>query len=175
MLYYLSTAPPSGAYFIVGKRYMSINKPVTVTAEGKRDLEQKLHNLKTIKRPDIADKISRAAADGDLSENGAYHQAKEDQGRLEGQIAELEYILRNAQVATDTGDKVGIGKTVRLEDEAGNERLYRIVSSHEVNPSQGSISDQSPIGSALMGARAGDKVKAQTPGRTRAFTILSVE
>src|SRR5579872_5113389 len=107
---------------------MSIDKTVTMTREGKAELEEKLAFLKRVKRPEIADKIGRAASDGDLSENGAYHQAKEDQGRLEGQIAELEYVLRYAEVAEDTGDKVGIGKTVVVEDESGNEKTYRIVS-----------------------------------------------
>jgi transcription elongation factor GreA len=154
---------------------MSIDRSVTMTADGKRDLEEKLHYLKTVKRPEIANKIGRAAADGDLSENGAYHQAKEDQGRLEGQIAELEFILKNAQIAQDTGDAIGIGKTVTVRDESGQERTYRIVSSHEVNPSSGQISDKSPIGGALMGKKVGDTVQAQTPGRTRTFEVLSVQ
>jgi transcription elongation factor GreA len=154
---------------------MSINnKTVTLTAEGKRELEEKLEFLKTVKRPEIAEKIGRAADDGDLSENGAYHQAKEDQGRLEGQIAELEFVLRNAQVAQDTGDVIGIGKHVTVMDEGGHERTYRIVSSHEVNPTAGAISDQSPIGGALMGKKVGDTVEAETPGRTRTFTVLAV-
>ncbi len=154
---------------------MSINnKTVTLTAEGKHELEEKLNFLKTVKRPEIAEKIGRAADDGDLSENGAYHQAKEDQGRLEGQIAELEFVLRNAQVAEDTGDEIGIGKTVTVKDEAGNERTYRIVSSHEVNPAAGQISDQSPIGAALMGKKVGETAEAQTPGRTRTLTVISV-
>src|SRR5437764_9290809 len=109
-----------------------MEKTVTLTAEGKAELEEKLEFLKRVKRPEIADRIGRAASDGDLSENGAYHQAKEDQGRLEGQIAELEYILKNAEVAQDTGDRVGIGKTVSVRDESGAERTYRLVSSHEV-------------------------------------------
>jgi transcription elongation factor GreA len=153
---------------------MSINKSVTLTAEGKRELEEKLNFLKSVKRPDIAGKIGRAADDGDLSENGAYHQAKEDQGRLEGQIAELEFILRNAEIAEDTGEVVGIGKTVTVEDETGNERTYKIVSSHEVNTGLGYISDRSPIGGAFMGKKTGDVVEAQTPGRARKFKILSV-
>src|SRR4051794_39799719 len=153
---------------------MSLNKSVTMTAEGMRELEAKLAYLKSVRRPEIADRIGRAASDGDLSENGAYHQAKEDQGRLEGQIAELEYILKNAEVAQDTGDRVGIGKTVSVRDESGAERTYRLVSSHEVNPSAGQISDRSPIGSSLMGKRVGDTAEAQLPGRTKSFTILSV-
>jgi len=153
---------------------MATNKSVTMTADGKRELEEKLSLLKSVKRPEIAQRIGRAADDGDLSENGAYHQAKEDQARLECQIAELEYLLRNAVVAQDTGDRVGIGKTVVVEDESGKERTYRLVSSHEVNPTSGIISDQSPIGAALMGARVGDIVQAQTPGRARAFTIRAV-
>lgn len=150
-------------------------QPQVLTAEGKIELEQRLHFLKSVKRPEIAQKIGQAADDGDLSENGAYHQAKEDQGRIEGQIAELEAILRNAEVAQDTGDIVGIGKHVTVKDESGVERTYRLVSSHEVNVSAGQISDKSPIGSALMGTRAGEVVTAQTPGRSRTFTIVSVQ
>ncbi len=154
---------------------MSIKGPVTMTAEGKHELEQKLAYLKTVKRPEIAQKIGRAADDGDLSENGAYHQAKEDQGRLEGQIAELEAILRHAEIAVDTGDLAGIGKTVTVVDESGAEKSYRLVSSHEVDATTGSISDQSPIGAALMGKQAGDTVEVQLPARTRKLTIKSVE
>lgn len=153
---------------------MSIQKPQILTPEGKQELEAKLHFLKTVRRPEIATRIGHAADDGDLSENGAYHQAKEDQGRLEGQIAELENILRHAQVAHDTGDRVGIGKHVIVTDETGAEKTYRLVGSHEANASLGHISDQSPIGSALMGARAGDTVEAQTPGRARRFTVVEV-
>jgi transcription elongation factor GreA len=153
---------------------MSIDKTVTLTREGKQELEDKLTYLKKVRRPEIADRIGRAADDGDLSENGAYHQAKEDQGRLEGQIAELEYILRNSIVAQDTGDVAGIGKHVTVEDETGARRTYRLVSSHEVNPSAGAISDKSPIGGALMGTRAGDVVEAQTPGRSRRLKIVEI-
>lgn len=154
---------------------MATNKSVAMTAEGKRELEQKLNHLKSVKRPEIAQKISLAADDGDLSENGAYHQAKEDQARLEGQIAEMEFLLRNAVIAQDTGDRAGIGKTVVVQDETGKERTYRLVSSHEVNPTNGLISDQSPIGAALMGSRVGDTVRAQTPGRARALKVVSIQ
>lgn len=153
---------------------MALNKTVTLTAEGKRELDEKLRLLKTVKRPEIAERIGRAASDGDLSENGAYHQAKEDQGRLEGQIAELEHILRNAVIARDTGDTVGIGKHVTVRDEAGNEKTYRLVSSPEVDLSKGYISDESPIGSAFMGARAGETVRADVRGREKLFTVLNV-
>jgi transcription elongation factor GreA len=154
---------------------MAINKAVTLTPQGKDELTEKLNYLKSVKRPEIAERIGRAADDGDLSENGAYHQAKEDQARLEGQIAELEFVLRNAEIAEDTGDRVGVGKTVAVRDEDGRERTYRIVSSHEVKTALGHISNESPIGAALMGARAGDMVEAATPGRTRKLTILSVD
>lgn len=154
---------------------MATRKPQVLTAEGKQGLEEKLRYLKRVKRPEIAEKIGRAADDGDLSENGAYHQAKEDQGRLEGQIAELEAILRHAEVAVDTGDVASIGKHVTVQDENGVERTYRLVSSHEANPSLGYISDRSPIGSAFMGTRAGATVEAQTPGRARKFKIIAVK
>jgi transcription elongation factor GreA len=78
-------------------------------------------------------------------------------------------------VAQDTGDRVGIGKHVTVQDETGKEKTYRIVSSHEVNATAGNISDRSPIGAALMGAKAGDVVEAQTPGRARRLTIVKVE
>ena len=154
---------------------MSINNPQILTARGKQELEEKLQFLKSVKRPEIAEKIGRAADDGDLSENGAYHQAKEDQGRLEGQIAELEAILRHAQVAEDTGDVASIGKRVTVQDENGAEKTYYLVSSHDVDVAKGHISDKSPIGSALMGSTAGQTVQAQTPGRAKSFKILKVE
>ncbi len=154
---------------------MATQRAQVLTAEGKQALEEKLHFLKSVKRPEIAEKIGRAADDGDLSENGAYHQAKEDQGRLEGQIAEMEAILRFAEVAVDTGDVASVGKHVTVQDENGAEKTYRLVSSHEADPSRGYISDISPIGSALMGTRAGDTVQAQTPGRARTFKIIAVK
>jgi transcription elongation factor GreA len=154
---------------------MSIDRTVTLTAEGKRELEEQLSYLKTVRRPEIAQKIGQAAADGDLSENGAYHNAKEEQGRLEGRIAELERVLRYAEVAADTGEAVGIGKRVTVEDEGGQRRTYRIVSSHEVDAAAGNISDRSPIGAALMGTRSGDEVEAHTPGRVRRLKVVTVE
>ncbi len=153
---------------------MQTDNRVTLTPEGKRDLEERLHHLKTVKRPEIAEKIGRAASDGDLSENGAYHNAKEEQGWLEGKILELEFILRNAEVARDTGNRVGIGKTVTVVDDSGSERTYKLVSKHEVNTDRGHISDVSPIGGALMGHTAGETVEARTPGRTKTFKIISV-
>jgi transcription elongation factor GreA len=153
---------------------MAVNKPVVLTSEGKHELAERLASLKAVNRLEIAERIGRAADDGDLSENGAYHQAKEDQARLEGQIAELEQVLRHAEIARDSGDRAGIGKNVRVKDDSGREQTFRIVSSHEVNRELGHISDVSPIGSALLGARAGDTVKAQAPGRNRTFTVVSV-
>jgi transcription elongation GreA/GreB family factor len=105
---------------------MALKRPQVLTAEGKRELEGRLSFLKSVKRPEIAKKIGQAADDGDLSENGAYHQAKEDQGRLEGQIAELEAILRHAEVAPDTGDFAGIGKHVTVRDESGGKPVPRL-------------------------------------------------
>ncbi|MGH2447382.1 MAG: transcription elongation factor GreA [Chloroflexota bacterium] len=152
-----------------------MDKTIALTEQGKHDLEDKLNFLKTVKRPEIAAKIGQAASDGDLSENGAYHNAKEEQGRLEGQIAELAHILRYAVVAEDTGGVAGIGKQVTVRDENGKERVYRLVSSHEVKPDLGFISDVSPIGSALMGHAPGETVTVSTPGRSRTLEIVSIE
>jgi len=153
---------------------MQQSRSITLTAEGKRELEEQLRYLKTVRRPEIADRIGRAADEGDLSENGAYHQAKEDQARLDCQIAELSAVLRHAEVAHGTGDVIGIGKRITIQDETGTEKSYRLVSSAEVNSSTGNISDQSPIGSALVGKRAGDVVQVSTPGKTKELKVLAV-
>lgn len=155
---------------------MSIGNQIFVTEEEKRRLQRELEELITVKRPEMAESIGRAAADGDLSENGAYHHAKEQQGHLEGRINELEYLVRNAVVVQPTTDRVGIGSTVRITDENGGAHTYQVVSKHSAKPSSGLISDASPLGSALLGGAAGDTVRYSTPsGRQKSVTIESIE
>jgi transcription elongation factor GreA len=155
---------------------MASDQPILMTEEEKRNIEMELDTLINVKRPEIAVKIGRAAADGDLTENGAYHDAKEQQGHLEGRIQELEYLLRNAIIVTPSAGEIGLGNTVRIEDDAGNQRTYRLVSKHSAKPSEGLISDESPLGAALIGHTAGEQVTYKTPtGATRTVKILAVE
>ena len=156
---------------------MTTQGQIHVTEAEKQKIEAELRELIDVRRPLIAKKIGQAAADGDLSENGAYHDAKEQQGRVEGRIQELEYLARNAVVVEPRNDdSIGIGNTVDLEDERGQKRTYQIVSQHGVSASAGLISDRSPIGSALMGHGAGDSVTYKTPsGEERTVKILEVK
>ena len=153
---------------------MSIDQ-VLLTAEERARLKAELDELVNVRRPDIAGKIGRAAADGDLSENGAYHHAKEQQGHLEGRIGELEYLLRNAVVVEPTSDVVGFGSTVHITDDQGKPKTYQLVSKHSARPSEGLISDESPIGHALLGKGPGETVEYGLPnGQKKSVTIKSV-
>lgn len=156
---------------------MTTQGQILVTEDEKKKIEAELRELIDVRRPQIAKKIGQAAADGDLSENGAYHDAKEQQGRLEGRIQELEHLARNAIVVEPRADdSIGIGNSVRIKDERGNERTYKIVSQHGVSASNGLISDKAPLGSALMGHAKGDSVAYKTPsGEERTVKILDVE
>jgi len=154
---------------------MPIGEQVLLTHDEKQRLQHELDELVSVKRPEIAHKIGQAAADGDLSENGAYHHAKEVQGHLEGRIGELEYLLRNAVVVEPTSDRVSIGSTVEIRDDQGKGRTYQLVSKHSARPSEGLISDESPLGHALLGKGAGDKVEYSTPsGQLKSVTIVSI-
>ncbi|MEX1111930.1 MAG: transcription elongation factor GreA [Candidatus Andersenbacteria bacterium] len=134
-----------------------------LTQEGLTDLQEKLHSLKTTRRREIAEAIHTAKEQGDLSENAEYQSAKEEQNRLEQEIAELESTLKNAQVIKDADNgEVSIGNTVTL-DCSGSEKTYRIVGSNEANPMEGKISNESPMGQALLGRKKGEKVSIPTP------------
>ncbi len=156
---------------------MATQQQILVTQEEKNKIETELAELVNVRRPQIAQKIGQAAADGDLSENGAYHDAKEQQGHIEGRIAELEFVARNAVVVEpDTKGTAGMGNTVEIKDERGKTKVYRLVSVHGARPSEGLISVESPLGAALFGNKSGDQVRYRTPsGEERAVTILRVE
>jgi transcription elongation factor GreA len=113
---------------------------------------------------------------GDLSENADYHKAKEDQGFLEGRIQELEYTLRNARIAEDTGprDVVRVGVTVTVKEDDSGTDSYQVVGGKEADPRSGKISHESPIGRALMDHRVGDVVEAETPGGKIRLKILQI-
>jgi transcription elongation factor GreA len=149
-------------------------KPVYLTAEGLEKLKAELNELITVERPRVAARIHEAKLDGDLSENAEYEDAKQEQSFLEGRIATLELQLRNAAVIEKgNGDKVGIGSKVVIKGTDGEERLT-IVGSAEASPRDGRISNESPVGQALMGRKKGDKVTVQTPAGSADYTVVSI-
>jgi transcription elongation factor GreA len=144
-----------------------IDDVVYITEEGIQKIKEELNYLKTTKVEEIAAKLQTAIAQGDLKENADYHAAKEEQGFVEGRVRDLENTLRRAQVIKDVGpsDVVRVGSTVTVVVEDDEEaETYNIVGAHEADPSNGRISNESPFGRALIGAKKGQTVAAQTPG-----------
>ena len=149
-----------------------------MTSEGIAKLEQELEYLKSVRRGEVAERIKSAIALGDLSENSEYEDAKNEQSFLEGKIFELENKLRTAEIIEETGSGHGIqlGSTVslkNLETEAVYE--YTIVGSDEADPFDNKLSNDSPVGAAIMGHVTGDKVEIVTPGGVRHMQILNVK
>ncbi len=155
---------------------MGDNKPVYLTAEGKAKLEAKLHHLLTVRRPEVADRIHQAKADGDISESGEYEDAKNEQAWLEGEIRNLEHTLRFAQIIANDGgnESVGLGNVVKVKDDSGEEETYTIVGSAEANSRQRKISNESLVGKALLGHKVGETVTVHAPAGKLQFTILSI-
>lgn len=150
-----------------------------LTPEGKIALEKELQELRDVRRPDIAKKIQEAVAEGDLKENADYHDAKEKQGFIEGRIAEIEQTLRHARVVEklDT-DRIQIGSTVTIRQEGEDEdEVYTVVGAREAKPAEGKISNESPLGQALLEKRKGDKAVITPPdgGKPITFKICKVE
>ncbi|MDT8304324.1 MAG: transcription elongation factor GreA [Anaerolineae bacterium] len=140
---------------------------IYITEEGLQALQAELEHLTTVKRLELSDRLQKAIGQGDLSENADYHDAKQEQGFLEGRILELQNALRRAQVIEDHGltDRVRVGSTVTvIADGEATEETYRIVGVHEAAPGNGLISNESPFGRALLGAKVGDTVRVTTPG-----------
>jgi transcription elongation factor GreA len=149
-----------------------------LTAEGAARLKAELEELKGPVRNALAQRLRSAIQMGDLSENADYHKAKEDQGFLEGRIQELEYLTRNAVIIDELPvnlDEVAVGSHVTIQEENNDPETYHVVGSKEAEPRKGRISNESPIGRALMGAKVGDTVSAETPNGTIKFKILKIE
>lgn len=156
-----------------------MNKPITVlTKEGVKKLEDELESLKTVKRREVAEKIKVALSFGDLSENSEYDEAKNEQGIVESRIAEIEATLAHAQIidADDiTTEKVGIGNVVKILDiEMDEEMEFQIVGTSEANIDKGQMSDESPIGAALLGHKIGEVVDVEAPSGMLQFKILEI-
>ncbi len=157
---------------------MSEDNIVYLTEEGHQKIKEELEYLKTGKRDEIAKKLQEAIAMGDLSENADYIYAKQEQAFMEGRILELEDSLRRAQIISNHTKKgvVSVGSTVTVVEEDYDEpETYRIVGVHEADPSKGFISNESPMGRALLGAKVGNKVKFETPGGGVTFVVKKIE
>jgi transcription elongation factor GreA len=160
------------------RRDDEMTEPVYLTAEGRAELEQELHKLITVRRPELAMKLKEAVSQGDLKENADYHDAKEQQAFVEGRIQYLENVLRSAVTISNDGpsDEVRIGSQVTIREEGSDEdETYMIVGAAEANPREGKISHESPIGAALLGRKKGDKVKARTPAGEMIFRVRRID
>ena len=148
-----------------------------LTLEGKRKLDEELNDLKIVQRKEIAQKIKEAREQGDLSENAEYDAAKEEQRHIEGRIAELEAILKNVEVVDEDeidADRANLGSAVTVENEQLGRRVFHLVGSTEASSLENRISNESPIGRALMGRKAGETVTAETPMGPIRLKILDI-
>src|SRR5579863_7157615 len=153
-------------------------KETVVTEEGLRKLEGELEELKTVHRKEVNDRIRQAKEFGDISENAEYEDAKQEQAFVEGRIMKLEAMIRNAKLIVESegsSDEVHLGSTIRVKNmTTGNEGEYTIVGSTESDPLNAKISNESPIGVALMGGHIGTTVSATTPGGDVQLKILGI-
>ena len=155
-----------------------MDKKNILTYEGLKKLEDELENLKVVRRKEVSQKIKEAREQGDLSENAEYDAAKDEQRDIEARIEELEKILKNAEVVEEEEadlDKVSIGCSVKILDCEFDEELeYKIVGSTEANSLKGKISNESPVGKALLGKQVGDTVTVETPAGEFSYKVLSI-
>jgi transcription elongation factor GreA len=154
-------------------------KEVLLTAQGLHKLEEELNYLKTVKRREVAERIKTAISYGDISENSEYEDAKNEQAFIEGRIITLEKMLRNARLISEddsNGDVVGIGSTVRIKDlEFEDIMEYTIVGSAEADPMENKISNESPVGRALLGKGIGERFEVIVPAGVITYEILEIK
>ena len=157
---------------------MSSNQPVYLTPEGLKKIKDEVEYLTTTRRREVAQMIAEAKSEGDISENAGYDEAKTAQGFLEGRIRELEHLLKNAQVIAETKENkntVTLGRTVIVREVGTDlDEEYTIVGPPEANPAEGRISNESPMGKALIGKKVGQVVKVTSPGGLIEFEIVKV-
>ena len=148
-----------------------------LTPQGRDKLLQEIEQLKSVRRPEIVKRIHEAMEfGGDLSDMGEYNEAKQEQAFVEGRIIEIEHILRDAVVSEHhASTEVDLGATVIVTDEDGNSETYTIVGAAEADPLESRISNESPVGHALMGHRVGDTVTVEVPAGTLSYTIQEVK
>ena len=153
-------------------------KELVMSREGLKKLEAELEELKTVRRKEVAEKIKTALGYGDLSENSEYDEAKNEQAKLYGRIAEVENILAHAVIIEESDEQaghVGLGCSVRVKDlDTGDEDVYQIVGSQEADPMNLRISDDAPFGRAIIGKTEGQTFEVEAPVGTLRFEILSI-
>ncbi len=153
-------------------------KQVMLTKEGLAKYQEELEFLRNVKRKEVSEKIKVARSFGDLSENSEYDEAKNEQAKIEARIADLEVMLKDVQIISEedqAGDKARIGAKVKVLDiEFNEEEVYQLVGSAEADPRQGKISDDSPVGRAIIGHVAGDVVDVEAPGGTIQIKIVEI-
>ena len=156
-----------------------MDKKNILTYQGLQKLEEELQNLKVVRRKEVEQKIKEAREQGDLSENAEYDAAKDEQRDIEARIEDIEKILKNAEVVVEEEvelDKISIGCKVKILDVEENEELeYKIVGSTEANSLKGKISNESPVGKALLGAKIGDVVKVETHVGELEYKVLEIQ
>jgi transcription elongation factor GreA len=154
-------------------------KPRQISAEFKAELEKELVHLRNDVRPVVAERLKSAREGGDVTDNAAFEQAKEDLARLMGRMQEIEQTLREATIIHHNGNGkprfVEVGTIVSVSRDDGRACTYKIVESLEASPTDGKISDQSPIGQALVGHKRGETVAVQAPARTVSYTITDIQ
>ncbi|MGE5558588.1 MAG: transcription elongation factor GreA [Bacillota bacterium] len=157
---------------------MNSEKEVILTVEGLQKLESELEHLKTVRRKEVAERINQALEFGDISENSEYEDAKNEQGFIEGKILAIEKMLRNAKVINEGEvhtDVVGLGSKVTLKDmESGDFLDYYIVGSAEANPGQHKISNESPVGKALIGKKVNETITVTAPMGQMKYKIVTI-
>jgi transcription elongation factor GreA len=149
-----------------------------LTPQGRDQLQEELHELRTVRRPDVASRIHQATEGGGTVDNAEYEEVKNEQAFVEGRIRDLEQILTNAVVAErspDYEDQVQFGSAVTVKTRDGRNRHYRLVGSAEARPLDGNISNESPVGQALLDRRVGDVVDVETPSGVQTLTIVAVD
>lgn len=153
-------------------------KEIVMTSEGLKKLQDELEYLKTVERKEVAEKIKVALSFGDLSENSEYEEAKNDQALLESRISSIEAQLKNVRVLNENelnSENVHVGSTVRIANDQGKEFTYVIASATEADPFNGKISDESPVGKAILGLKVGEKGEATLPNGTAVlYTVLEI-
>ena len=154
------------------------DKKNLLTYAGLKALEEELHDLKVVKRKEVAEKIKEAREQGDLSENAEYDAAKDEQRDIEARIEEIEKILKNAEVIVEDEvdlDKISVGCLVKVYDEEFEEEMeFKIVGSSEANSLQGKISNESPVGKALIGAKVGDEITVEAEAGLMKYKVLGI-
>jgi len=148
-----------------------------LTRAGLKKLEEELEHLRTVRRAQVAERLHNAQEDGELIENAEYEDAKNEQAFVEGRILTLEAMLSNAVIIKDNGPEgvVALGNKITVKEDGGRPEVYMLVGAAEASPKEGRISNESPLGRALLGRRVGDEVKVNAPAGTLSFRIVSID